>query len=230
MQGASDSEAAGKMLFRGEHNPVFYKRESKMRERPKELEVYRHFKGRYYQVITIAKHTEYDEELVIYRPLFEQGDVYARPLSSFMSEVDRNIYPNARQQYRFTLASGENHGEKASKEENGTESDNTAPVRAPYPTGVYEEEPVKEEREYYDNDRDPDSILDPDLEAFLDEKSYSKKLDIFMFMRRKITDEMLNDIAVAMDISLTGDNLEDRYMEILDCIKTKKKYESDRLR
>ncbi len=204
-----------------------------MREKPKELEVYRHFKGRYYQVIAVAKHTEYDEELVVYRPLFEQGSVYARPLASFMSEVDKDIYPNARQQYRFTLASGDGHGEKKAAEEpdNGTEKDSRAfSERKSRKEGEYEEEAPERDREYYDNDTDPDSILDPDLEAFLDEKSYAKKLDIFMFMRRKITEDMLNTIAVAMDINLTGDSLEERYMEALECIRTKKKYESDRLR
>ena len=204
-----------------------------MRERPKELEVYRHFKGRYYQVIAVAKHTEYDEELVIYRPLFEQGSVYARPLASFMSEVDKDIYPNARQQYRFTLASGDGHGEKKASGEavNGTEKDpDEAEERKPYENGEYEEEAPERDREYYDNDTDPDSLLDPDLEAFLDEKSYAKKLDIFMFMRKKITEDMLNTIAVAIDINLTGDSLEERYMEALECIRTRKKYESDRLR
>ena len=204
-----------------------------MREKPKELEVYRHFKGRYYQVIAVARHTEYDEELVVYRPLFEQGSVYARPLSSFMSEVDKDIYPNARQQYRFTLASGDGHGEKKAAEEaeNGTEKDRSPIIeRKPREDGEYEEEAQERDREYYDNDTDPDSILDPDLEAFLDEKSYAKKLDIFMLMRKKITEDMLNTIAVAIDINLTGDSLEERYMEALECIRTKKKYESDRLR
>ncbi|MCR4655590.1 MAG: DUF1653 domain-containing protein [Lachnospiraceae bacterium] len=199
-----------------------------MRERPKEHEVYRHFKGRYYQVIAVARHTEYDEELVIYRPLFEGGEVYARPLESFMSEVDREAYPNARQKYRFMLATGESHGGKSEKE---TEDNTPKPVeeRPAYVNGAIEEE-VSDQKEIYDHDRNPDSLLDPDLEAFLDEKSVKKKIDILMFMRKRMTEDMLNTISVALDIRLTGENLEDRYMEILDFLKTKNKYESDRLR
>ncbi|HAG68459.1 MAG TPA: DUF1653 domain-containing protein [Lachnospiraceae bacterium] len=210
-----------------------------MRERPKELEVYRHFKGKYYQVIAVARHTEYDEELVIYRPLFEQGEVYARPLSSFLSEVDKNAYPNARQKYRFTLASGENHGSGRKRDtkqdveagdSTGTaDGTDTAVTADREGTGAFANKTGEEEGFFYD-DYEDGGVLDPDLEAFLDERSFEKKLDILMFMRKKITDEMLNTIAVALDLRLNGDNPEDRYMEILDYLRTKKKYESDRLR
>ncbi len=202
-----------------------------MRERPKEHEVYRHFKGRYYQVITVARHTEYDEELVIYRPLFEGGEVYARPLESFMSEVDKEAYPNARQKYRFMLATGESHGSKGAKEADAQESGGRPLEERPvYEKGSIEEEQASNPKEIYDHDRNPDSLLDPDLEAFLDEKSIKKKIDILMFMRKGMTEETLNTISVALDIRLTGENLEERYMEVLDFLKTKNKYESDRLR
>ncbi|MBQ7564716.1 MAG: DUF1653 domain-containing protein [Lachnospiraceae bacterium] len=199
-----------------------------MREIPKEKEVYRHFKGKYYQVIAVARHTEYDEQLVIYRPLFEEGEVYARPIGSFLSEVDKNIYPEARQQYRFTLASGETHGggkSKASGEELLEEKKKEAPEPRT-PVESYEE--PETEIDYLDDDSD--SVLDPELEAFLDERSYDRKLDIFMLLRKRITEDMLQTIAIDLDIRLAGETIEDRCLEVLDCIKTKKKYESDRLR
>ena len=67
------------------------------RELPGEGELWRHFKGDIYTVLHIAKHSETGELLVIY----EGREVCARPLEMFMSEVDREKYPDARQKYRF---------------------------------------------------------------------------------------------------------------------------------
>jgi len=65
--------------------------------------VYRHFKGDYYLVEDLARDSETDEPVVIYRKLYEDGGLWVRPLSMFLSEVDREKYPDCPQQYRFQL-------------------------------------------------------------------------------------------------------------------------------
>lgn len=63
---------------------------------------YRHFKGKEYTALGLAKHTENNELLVIYASN-EDGNMWARPYNEFMSEVDREKYPEANQRYRFIL-------------------------------------------------------------------------------------------------------------------------------
>ena len=68
--------------------------------------IYHHFKGGNYKVITTAWHTETAEKLVIYISMGVGGNVFARPIDMFMSEVDHEKYPDVKQKYRFEYIKG----------------------------------------------------------------------------------------------------------------------------
>lgn len=58
--------------------------------------IYQHYKGDYYIVEDVAEHTETGEELVLYRALYEDGKLWARPKSMFLEEIKPGVP-------RFTL-------------------------------------------------------------------------------------------------------------------------------
>jgi len=150
-----------------------------MRQDPKENEIYKHFKGNLYQIVTIATHSETGEQMVIYRALYGEGGVYARPLDMFMSEVDKEKYPDVTVRYRF---------EKV------------------------------------------DSLVDPGLMEFLDAETMDEKIKILGHLHPRLTDQMINTMAVSLDLDIKDGPIEERFQELMYCLETHAKYESLRLR
>ena len=66
---------------------------------------YRHFKlGKIVTIVGISRHTETEEVTVVYQ---YEDSIWNRPIEMFMSEVDREKYPDAKQKYRFELVESE---------------------------------------------------------------------------------------------------------------------------
>ncbi|MBD5531720.1 MAG: DUF1653 domain-containing protein [Lachnospiraceae bacterium] len=208
-----------------------------MRHIPKAYERYRHFKGNCYQILAIAKHAEDATEQVVYQALYPPFTIYVRPLSLFMSEVDREKYPSVTQRYRFELISDEESVPEARMEA-------AVPVPEAETSGSAAErtdEAVTAEsmREQIADETAQDEAaeevgaewaIDENVLAFLDADTYEQKLNIFSAMRDKVTQDMLNTIAAALDIEVDAGDLEERYRQIQNCLMTFQKYECNRLR
>jgi hypothetical protein len=163
---------------------------------PKPGELYRHFKNKLYQIVTVATHSETGEKLVIYQALYDDFGIYARPLDMFVSEVDHEKYPDVKQKYRF---------------EKITLKDKPEDMSAP--------------------DADEGQAPDPRLLEFLDADTFEEKYNILISMRDIITDRLIDDIAVVMDVVVPEGPLQKRYDDLKNTIKTRQYYEfSNRLR
>ena len=57
---------------------------------------YRHFKGTEYEVVGIARHSETEEPMVVYRALYGEGGLWVRPLAMWNEQVDREDYKGPR--------------------------------------------------------------------------------------------------------------------------------------
>jgi len=51
---------------------------------------YKHFKGGEYEVVGIAKHSETQEEMVVYRALYHDNELWVRPRNMFLETVERD--------------------------------------------------------------------------------------------------------------------------------------------
>jgi hypothetical protein len=63
--------------------------------------LYRHYKGKDYQVVGVATHSETEESLVVYRTLYGDFDLWVRPLDMFVGTVELDGEPTP----RFTFIS-----------------------------------------------------------------------------------------------------------------------------
>lgn len=183
-------------------------------------QIYRHFKGNLYRIVTMAEHSETGEKLVIYQALYGDYTVYARPLSMFMEKIDQKNYPEAVSEFRFELQK---------------EVIAVQPVEVPKKEASADGEEIEEQqygqREYAVREEDQEELnIDPLVLEFLDAGTYRERLNILAALHNRITDGMINTMAVAADVEIKEGDIEDRYHELRTCLLTFEKYECSRLR
>ena len=179
---------------------------------PQANQIYRHFKGNLYRIIAIAIHSETEEQMVVYQGLYGDYPVYCRPLDMFVSEVDREKYPEVTQKFRFEPVNG-----LVSTDMNVID-------------GVTD----KVDADMTENDSMPvedDSAMnevDPMILEFLDAETNAQKRNILTGLHHRITNEMIDTLAVVMDVVIEEGDLEDRYQQLKTCLETIDRYEIER--
>lgn len=304
-----------------------------MTDIPVKDQIYRHFKGNLYRIVTVAIHSETGERMVVYQALYGDYTVYVRELSMFMGKVDRNRCPDADQEERFKLLTqiiGQESGASLqvrtspdepiriqagtdetvqtpetdgdgmpaqAADDNGvqkTGEDNREEVMGvgeekPLPeskaqdqaTGAGEDRPLPESKaqgqatgadeqapdwaagdsvqraaenvqaakaasgdaaEHVEETKEPSEAaqsgeaedemagLDPFLLEFLDADTYRERLNLLAALHVRLTDDMLNTMAVSVDVEIGDGDLETRYEALKNCLLTLEKYECNRVR
>lgn len=194
-----------------------------MDQTPKPGELYRHFKNKLYQIVTVATHSETGEKLVIYQALYDDFGVYARPLDMFVSEVDHEKYPDVKQKYRFERITPQT---KQTDMQVKSEAVRQSAAKMPEAGSVQVQTSKAQVA-----DADDDQAPNPQLIRFLDADTLEEKYNILVSMSDTITDRLLDDMAVVMDVVLPEATLMERYEDLKNIIRTRQHYEfANRLR
>lgn len=190
---------------------------------PKTGEIYRHFKNKMYQIVTVATHSETGGQLVIYQALYGDFSCCARPLEMFMSKVDKAKYPQAAQEYRFELVDKDSLTKVHKTTENNVMENNITEDNV---TGNNVEAVVEKTIKNADEE-----LPNPDLLLFLDADTFEEKKNLLVSMQNRMTDELINSIAASLDISVDEGDLETRFKSLYNCVSTMSRYEvNNRLR
>ena len=217
---------------------------------------YIHFQNRPYQIICVADHAVTREKLVVYQALSGDFGCYVMPLAEFLQPVDRRKYPSVRQTYVFEEADvireksetdrigrsleinrheieimdlDAEDAEEASMQERESQSQREeATMQAESQlqrtvTGQAESQSQKTEAE-------EEGQADPALLEFLDAETLEEKYNILISLRDRITDHMIDSIAVCLDVVIPEGKTDWRYQQLLIAVRTMQRYENVRLR
>lgn len=245
-------------------------------------ELYRHYTGGIYQILTIARHSETNEQLVVLQAMYGTFETYASPLSQFTSEVDHQKYPRIKQQYWFSqidktqlagqqgtvqemdLAgqqepvqemnlAGQAEQQKANVRGKTAERPATrspAESRRAFREGggpasnIESSYQQKLRRQIADRESRREQFLKPQkresaadelranpcLMKFLDADTYEAKYRVLTEIQEEMTDRLIDDMAVVLDVVIPEGPLNDRYCQLRNIILTRQKYEKTRYR
>lgn len=162
--------------------------------------------GKPYQIVCVAEHIDTQEKMVVYQSLYGTFEFLIRPLGIFMRKMERK--------------------QKGMRDE--TDFKGRVIARQP---GRIQDKTVPEERvrtEYHQNQKEEQA--DPALLEFLDADTLEEKYQVIKSIQHSVTDRLIDDFAVTLDLVIPDGRLEDRYQQLLSSVRTMQKFETTRFR
>lgn len=209
-------------------------------------EFYRHFKNKMYQIVAVAIHSETKEKMVVYQALYGDYGVYVRPYEMFISEVDREKYPNVKQKYRFeridpaSLISGQVAGSGLDMEKSETAGTNQQTAKT---VGANEETEKNEEIEKIEDDQTDDFELvdlgeetveeekpDPNFLRFLETDSYEVRMECLKKMLHTASQRDIDSMYLVLDMKPESGSVEEQVDAIARFLRMQYRYDGSRLR
>ena len=192
-------------------------------------DVYRHFKGNRYEIVTLAQDAEDGSLQVVYKALYLPYLTFVRPYADFTEELDREKYPAATQIHRFEPEEGtlEKEADKTVATPPGTVKKEESVGKVIYPERE-KEEPV------YDRPLDEpvgmEGKINPMLLRFINCDEHDAKIAVLKEMRGKITEEMFAVMFMSMDVPMPDVSKDERYEILLKRLETLNEFDGKRFR
>lgn len=173
-------------------------------------ELYTDQEGNLYQVICVAEYIDTEEKMVVYQALHGAFACLIRPLGMFMRKMELQ-------------KSSENlPKQQPVPEKKAPEADAEKPQREPVRF-----QPKEKTSEYQQPEEEQ---ANPVLMAFLDADTMEEKYKLIKSLQYSITDRLIDDFAVTLDIVIPDGRLDDRYQQLLSSVRTMQKFEFTRFR
>ncbi|SET22097.1 DUF1653 domain-containing protein [Enterocloster lavalensis] len=197
---------------------------------PRPGEFYRHFKNKLYQIIGIAAHSETGEAMVVYQALYGDYGLYVRPLTMFVSEVDREKYPDAAQKYRFERVVPGAEGGFTGASSAPQTADADIPVTAQSASLDSSGRPTHGPAPSPVSAQPSDPIPNPYLMAFLEAENADGQLAALMAMDGHVGQEEVDCLRVVLEMGPGGGSISKQLTDIRKYLEMQRRYDGSRLR
>ncbi len=177
---------------------------------------------RQYQLMIVADHSKTSEKMAVYQALFGEFGYFTEPLGIFMAE-----------KIQVGSEIGRTGGSKWSRPAVlQTEAANPVqdPIAKPENQKLKTEDssvcqPVQPHHQTLEEE-----MANPILLEFLDAETLEEKYQVIKSLGNSITNRLIDDFAVVLDLVIPDGSLDSRYMQLLSSVRTMQKFETNRFR
>ncbi len=177
---------------------------------------------RQYQLMLVADHSKTNEKMAVYQALFGGFEYFTEPLGIFMTEKTE-----------VSSEIGRTGGSKWSRPA-GLQTEAANPVQDPI--AKTENQKLKTEDSSVCQPVQPhhqtleEEMANPILLEFLDAETLEEKYQVIKSLGNSITNRLIDDFAVVLDLVIPDGSLDSRYMQLLSSVRTMQKFETNRFR